>query len=395
MSEAVLEALEKEKAKRERGTGSITRAKYKNKDGVWVESPNYMIRYRAGGKLISESTGFTSKMKAEKLLQKRLGEAALGMVPAQTLKRLKYEEIRDTLKADYEIKGRTTLVTKADGSKVIYGIEHLDGFFAGMSVSSITTARLREFIKKRQGEGAADGKINRDLALLRRMLNLARREGKIHNVPYFPMLKDADPRQGFLIPQQFERLRAAMPEHLHPIVTFLYFTGCRVGAAKKVQWSQLVFQGDKVEMRLEAKQVKNRTALTLPLPGDLAKMLRKQFRKAGPVFDATNLREAFRAAAVKVGLGAWRDPKNHDKGYDGLTPHDFRRSGVRNLIRSGVPETTAMKISGHKTRAIFDRYNIVDSSDLHDAMGKVEKFVLSLCKVASSEETENSQLAEK
>ena len=60
--------------------------------------------------------------------------------------------------------------------------------------------------------------------------------------------------------------------------------------------------------------------------------------------------------------------------YKGLLLHDFRRSGVRNLIRSGVPRRIAMKISGHLTESTFERYNIVDSTDLHEAMAKVEKY---------------------
>src|SRR5260370_23946422 len=125
---------------------------------------------------------------------------------------------------------------------------------------------------------------------------------------------------------------------------FLYFTGCRLGAAKKIEWSQLVFHKDKVEVRLAASQVKNRTALTLPLPEVLGKLLRKQFRKSGPVFDSTNLRKAFQHAAVKVGLGAWRDTKRgFDSGYDGLLVHDLRRSAVRDFVPAGVFQTTALR----------------------------------------------------
>src|SRR4029077_2457510 len=80
----------------------------------------------------------------------------------------------------------------------------------------------------------------------------------------------------------------------------------------------------------------------------------------------------FRLLGIEVGLGRATGSKVWE--YKGPLLHDLRRSGVRNLIRSGVPRRIAIKISGYLTESTFERYNIVDSTDLHEAMAKVEKY---------------------
>jgi len=329
------------------------------------------ISYRdMNGKLRQESTKSESLMVAENLLRDRLGKVEQGL-PVAEIKKLKYEDIRKTLILDYRTRGVKMLEEDKDGNPYVWGFEHLDPFFKNHPVRTITTDLLYQFIERRQNDGAKNATINRNLSLLRRMMSLARREGKLGQAPYFPTLKEDNIRKGFLMPSQFIKLREAMPEHLRPLVTFLYFTGCRIGAALAITWSQIEAEKGRLQLRIEGNQTKNEEPILLPLPLELNEVLKKLSRK-GKLFDARNLRKSFQAACVKVGLGVETGPEVWQ--YKGLLLHDFRRSGVRNLIRSGVPRRIAMKISGHLTESTFERYNIVDSTDLHEAMAKVEKY---------------------
>ena len=89
-------------------------------------------------------------------------------------------------------------------------------------------------------------------------------------------------------------------------------------------------------------------------------------------------RDDWYALFVAAGLGHYV-PAKRKNGEDynrcvGLTPHDFRRTAARNLIRSGVYETVAMKVTGHKTRMVFKTYNLTDERDLADATRKIETY---------------------
>jgi hypothetical protein len=127
---------------------------------------------------------------------------------------------------------------------------------------------------------------NRNLGLLRSMLEKASKDGKIRSVPHFPMFseKSLPIRHGLVDPHVFARLRDTLPENLRPLLTFLYLHRMKARSRKQITWEMV--NSDCTEITLPKEIIKNRTPLTLPLVG--VGLLKKIFRKDSSVFDATD-----------------------------------------------------------------------------------------------------------
>jgi len=360
----------KKMKRRAHGEGSLLRRKGCN---LWY------CQYYKDGKRIRVSSGTAVKQKALGVLRRLMGDSERGLIPINELKKITYGELRAGLLANYAEKGNATLYQTADGDESIGGLKALDAFFGfsednpGAILPRITTDSARKFAQQRQAGGFSNATINRSLSCLRRMLRIAHEDGRIQVVPKIRFLKEPSARKGFVEIAQFEKLLNALPKNLRPLVLFLYWCGVRLGEARSIEWPQVDLKNNLV--RLEDEQTKTGEARIVPLPPVLIAILREMQPKTGRVFDDTNLRTEWAKASEAVGLGS-RIKLKSESGftwyqYVGLMVHDLRRSAVRNLVNAGVPERVAMKISGHKTRSVFDRYHIVSAEDVSAAMTKL------------------------
>jgi integrase len=68
-----------------------------------------------------------------------------------------------------------------------------------------------------------------------------------------------------------------------------------------------------------------------------------------------------------------KDEESKKEKYVGITPHDMRRSAIRNFRKAGISESEGMKISGHRTNSVYKRYDIIDEEDQRRTMEQVQK----------------------
>jgi integrase len=377
-----------------RGAGNVAKLKFKVKTPGWTpadglankwlkdehgeyirrESKNWYLIFYHGGRQIHENSRTTSFTEAKDMLLQRLGDKGKRIRPKHSAK-LRYEDIREPWLDRLQAQKKAMLQTLANGTRTVWGLEHIDKFFAHMKVSAIDDGAVMRFRKARLAEGASGSTVNRNLSLLRGMMNLARKKKKYYgDLPDFEMTDErANVRKGFLEHADFEKLLAQLPAHLHTLLIFLYTVAVRLGEAQAVAWPQIDLKNRVVSLW----DTKNGEWRTVPLCTDLVTRLSKvpTSQRNGAVFYQGAFRKSWITACIKCKLGHWEhpDPKNAKrKQYVGLLVHDLRRSAIRNMTLAGVPQNIAMAISGHKTIAVFLRYNIVAPTQLHTAMQAVE-----------------------
>jgi len=352
-----------------RGYGGLFHDRYKDRRGLMKEVATWSLRYYADGKQRTESAHTTDRRKAEKLLRERTGAVASGKWEEPESAKTKFEQIADALLNDYKSNKRRSL------DRLMYSLAHLRSAFQGQRVKAINSARLTQYKADRQAEGAANGSINRELAALKRAFVLARKAKlvRVGDIPEIEMLQEPAGRKGFFERDQFEAVRRHLPDHLYALVTVGYITGWRIKSELLTRtWAHVDFHGG--WLRLEPGETKNDEGRQFPLIPELreALLLQKEYTEACQKEQGRIIPDVFhrQGRPIRHFRRAWRTACKQ-AGCPGRIPHDFRRTAVRNLERSGVSRSAGMAMVGHRTASIYKRYSIVDESDLMAAGAKL------------------------
>jgi integrase len=319
------------------------------------------MAYYLDGREVTESTKETDEERARRALRKRVEEARRGeAVPHEN--RVTLEDLRQMLLTDYEIKQRRSLAT------VRYPLRHVvDYFGAHTKAIAITGDRLQRYVQARRREAAATASINMELALVSRAFTLAIKAKRLsaHRRPQVDRLPadESRVRRGFFTREEVEALCRYLPDAITDVVLFLFFSTWRVGEIRTLEWRD--YDRSEGVFRLRPERSKNRHGRVVPVDrGELADIIarRRQARRLDCpyVFHRNgrrigDFRKLWAKACAELGLS-------------GRIVHDLRRSGVRHLVRAGVPLHTVMAMSGHRTQSMLKRYDIVSLEDLRTAV---------------------------
>jgi integrase len=356
-------------------SGRIYRRKYKGE-----ESGPYWVEYYDGqGGQHRESSKSLKVGDARRLLEKRIAEVRSGHHGGLRAERVMVGDLLDLVLDDYAANGKR--VEFAQGCANV-----LRPALGTMRANRVTSAVLNKYVLDRRKAGSANGTINRHLAILRRGFNLAARETPplVVRVPNFPLLKVAPARAGFFSPAEYRALMGELEPHAQNVVAFAYQTGCRHGELLQIRWSQVDL--DERSIRLNPGETKNKSPREIPLTKDLHQRLTAMLMTRNDLFPECPWVFSRAGKQIKDIRGAWEGASKRaaavcpslwdsDRNRHARIFHDLRRTGARNLVRAGVPEATVMAIGGWKTRAMFDRYNVVSGDDLQQAAGKLDEYL--------------------
>lgn len=284
--------------------------------------------------------------------------------------------LRSALLAHYDLAGRKSV----DRARIAIS-NFCSDFSDDTLLSEIGYQDLQNWAAARLQE-RAPATVRYELAIVRKGW---RELGKCSNErpPPFPLIRVENTRERFLEDKEIAEIRKRLRPSLSSLVGFLAWTGWRVGEATSLPLGNVAQHEGKIY--LSASKSKNGKQRIFPyakfaeldrLIGEQIKATEALGKRLGSPIPTLFWSDRGRSAGspLKSFRKAW-STACREAGVPWAKVHDLRRSAVRRLVRAGVQRKVSMRLTGHLTEAVFERYNIVVDNDLNDAMGKLSDYV--------------------
>jgi len=322
----------------------------------------WYIYYRVDGERIREVVkNAQSRADALKVLQVKVADAFRGKHGFKKEKRrVKFCDFADQYLENYAIINKAEKSWKTDG----YYLKGMKEFFGDMYLDEITALKIEKYKAKRLEKGVRTSTVNRCLAIIRKMLNLAVEWGYLleeskTKIKLFPEKDNLIER--VLTEQEEERLLAASPVHLRPILVVALNTGMRLGEILSLQWNQIDFRTKRIRVertksgRIRYVDINNQLLEELinlkGINGQRTYLFFNQ-RTKKPL---TTVKKAFKSACAGADI-------------KGLRFHDLRHTFATRLVERGVDLITVKELLGHHSIVITQRYTHSNSEQKRKAV---------------------------
>ena len=233
---------------------------------IFKRGANWYVAYWVNGRQVQKSSRSVNIQDAKRLRDQILGRKARGEIVNRHVERITCGELLNDFIKRAEANSKPSSVKLW---KLVIEA-NVRPFFENIRASALTTETLKDYRRKRVNQGRSETICNRELSILRIALNLGRKctPPKVNTVPYFPMVREENARQGFLTDDQYAKLRDVLPDYLKPLFVTAYFTGVRLGELLAWQWDQVDWAQGFVT--LHAGETKSGHARAVPiLSGDM------------------------------------------------------------------------------------------------------------------------------
>jgi integrase len=327
---------------------------------------DYFVRENGLRKRKRVRLGNIPLAQAKKILAQNMGDIADEKYLAQDKPKAGFFEAADAFLAYSNAR-------KKSHARDIYRVQLFKEFFGDRPLDSLSPDLVEAYLVHRKEKGQlshpgrplAEGTLNLDIAILKALVHRAVLNRLVDRDPIAGVKKfKANFRDRTLEPEEYKRLLEKCSNHLKPIVQLAYLTAMRCGEILKLRWEQVDFKNRVIN--LEATDTKTQEKREVPLTEELLDLLRQIPRAINTPYVFTwkgqtigSIKTAFKKACRQAGILDFRF-------------HDLRHCAVTNLRKAGVSDSVIMSISGHKTHAVFRKYDRVDREDRLAALEKAK-----------------------